>query len=220
MFSTSELSVLFQLSFSTLRQLCGCSDVYALNTIIMAALFPKVALDLLRFLETVTNSENPFCVDGRKKNGAGRGKGETMMALVSHIVADAGNKGFKGLTVSKIEGLVKIVLEEVPDKINADTMERNESHFVNIFDAMSVKSCVNKKNKNKTEIATLIENEKDAFNRDASHMIGSIALEREAFLDLSAKDGLATAQKRADRATAGEIIISVADRSAVDDEVR
>lgn len=185
----------------------------------MSNLFPPVALDLLRFLQTVVNAENPFCVDGRKKNGSSKGKGETMIALVTAIIADSGNKGFNVLSAGKIEGIIKTVLEEIPDKIKAGTMDTDNSEFYKLFEALGVKSSLNKKGINKAVFIHLLQTEKNDFNKDASLLIETIAQEREKFLKVAAKEGLASAQKRADRTTAGEIVLGEADRSAVDNKV-
>jgi hypothetical protein len=184
----------------------------------MTNLYPNVAKDLLHFLETVSNDDNPFCCDGRKRNGVKKGKGEAMLALATEIAGDAGEKGFKFLTNNRIETLITVVLQQVPDQIISQAMDKDESHFYNVFDAMGVK-LPDAKGKSKSQAATILSTAKDDFNRNVSHIIGSIAEQRHEFLTRCKEGELVAAGKRADRATSREILLNEADRSAAPPQV-
>lgn len=141
-----------------------------------------------------------------------------MLALTKEISSDAGDKGFKFLTNNRIETLVNVVLQQIPDRIISKAMDMDESHFYNVFDAMGVK-LPDGKGKSKLQATTLLSTAKDDFNRSVSHIIGSIAEQREVFLTKCKEGELVVAEKRADRATSREILLNDADRSAASPEV-
>lgn len=124
---------------------------------------------LVKFLETVDDGENPFCIDGRSRTGIT--KAMALNSLTSSLMKDDARVGFDTMNAKTLENAITKVLDEIPKLIESNALQTDASGFYNVFKALRINSAITGKS-----IAAEAERkaEMDAFNVATSIPITSI----------------------------------------------
>ena len=166
---------------------------------------------VLEYCETITDQENPFCIDGRKKKVTD--KNETVITrhqmLTTRVEELQNNPKLSILTANELIKGLTLILKEIPEKIIKKLIKTDERGFLLLYTEFKIRSeFQGKKNADKKR------QEEDNFNKDYTAAMENIAGNRKTFLEQVATGSLQAAQKTALGNATAEIVVTMGTAAA------